>query len=187
MVTIRAALWPQDASTLSTIDTSFVTDRIYRPVREEFSFRLIEETITPPLRKRYSWDPLNPEERQDWDCAFLAEDGGQLAGVAAAQYVPWNRRIVLWHLYVQPSHRRLGIGTLLLDAVNRFGLTRHARCLWLETQNTNFPGIQFYLRSGFAFCGFDATLYDPEAVGQDEFALFFARGIAPGEERELWR
>lgn len=36
-----------------------------------------------------------------------------------------------------------------------------ARCLWLETQNVNYPAVQFYLRLGFELCGLDQTLYAP--------------------------
>jgi ribosomal protein S18 acetylase RimI-like enzyme len=177
MLTIRVARWPQDAAALSQLDTAFATDRIYRPVREEFAFRLVEERVNPPLQKQYEFDPADLAERQNWDYATLAEEGGQLAGFAAAQYVAWNRRVVLWHLYVMPSHRGKSVGTQLLDAVDAFAQSAQARCLWLETQNVNYPAIQFYLRSGFAFCGFDASLYDPESVAPDETALFFARPV----------
>ena len=50
------------------------------------------------------------------------------------------------------------------------------RCIWAETQTTNYNGIQFYERMGFTFCGFDASLYDPVVV-PDEVALFFAREL----------
>lgn len=179
MLTIRAALWPQDAKILSTLDTTFVTDRIYRPVREEFSFRLVEETITPSLTKRYDFEPAVPEERQNWDYTALAEEEGQLAGFAAAQYVAWNRRIAIWHLYVMPSYRRQGVGTRLLDALDTFARSVEARCLWLETQNVNYPAIQFYRRAGFRFCGFDESLYSPESPANAEVALFFTRPIVP--------
>jgi ribosomal protein S18 acetylase RimI-like enzyme len=34
-------------------------------------------------------------------------------------------------------------------------------CLWLETQNVNYPAVQFYRRMGFRLCGLDETLYRP--------------------------
>jgi ribosomal protein S18 acetylase RimI-like enzyme len=177
MVTLRSALWPQDERVLSALDTGFVTDRIYRLVSEGFSVRLVEEVVTPPLRKRYEFDPANLEERQNWDFTAIAEEEGQLAGFAAAQYVAWNRRVVLWHLYVMPSYRRRGVGRQLLDALDAFAQSVNARCLWLETQNINYPAIQFYRRSGFTLCGFDNTLYDPETLTQEEVAVFFAREV----------
>jgi ribosomal protein S18 acetylase RimI-like enzyme len=68
----------------------------------------------------------------------------------------------------------------LLDALDERARTSGARRLWLETQNVNYPAIQFYYRSGFRLCGLDDTLYDPESdptIGPDEVALFFTRPI----------
>jgi len=177
MLTIRPAQWPQDVEALSGLDTSFVTDKIYRPVREELSIRLVEERVKPPFHKTYAFQPADPTERQSWDCAAIAEDEGRLAGFMAAQYVSWNRRVALWHLYVMPSYRGLGVGTRLLAALDAFARSTRARCLWLETQNVNYPAIQFYRRRGFTCCGFDDTLYDPESLANEEVALFFARPI----------
>jgi ribosomal protein S18 acetylase RimI-like enzyme len=179
-LTIRTAQWPQDVVVLSELDTAFTTERIYRPVRDEFSFRLVEDTIDPPLRKQYEFNPADPTERQTWDCTALAEENSQLAGFAATQYIAWNRRVTLWHLYVMPSYRGKGVGTRLLAEVDAFARSVEARCVWLETQNVNYPAIQFYLRSGFTFCGFDESLYDPENVPPDEVALFFARPVKRG-------
>ena len=178
MLTIRSARWPQDAEALSSLDTSFVTERIYRPVREAMAFRLEEQTLETPLQKQYPFNPADASERKNWDYAVLAESDGNLAGFAAAEFTPWNRRVVLWHLYVMPAFRGKGVGTRLLAAVNTFAQSVQARCLWLETQNVNYLAIQFYLHSGFAFCGFDETLYDAKSLAQEEVALFFARQVS---------
>ena len=178
MFTIRSARWPQDISLLSEMDTSFTTERIYRPVQEGLSFRLVEEAVHPPLRKQYVFDPSDPDERQNWQYTALAEANGALAGFAAAQYVAWNRRVVLWHLYVVPCYRHCGVGTRLLEAISIFASSVQARCVWLETQNVNYPAIQFYKQNGFAFCGFDTSLYDPHNLEQAETALFFSRPVS---------
>ena len=177
MLTIRPAQWPQDIADLSALDTELVTATIYRPIvaPEDLTFRLIEERIDPPLRKRYALQPDSPEERRAWDYAVIAEEADVVAGFAAAQYVAWNRRVVLWHLYVAPPFRRQGVGARLLAAVDTFAHSVEARCIWLETQNINTPAIRFYQRLGFQLCGFDTTLYDPETLPETEIALFFAR------------
>jgi ribosomal protein S18 acetylase RimI-like enzyme len=177
MLTIRPAQWPRDIAALSALDTEMVTETIYRPVHEELAFRLIAEHVDPPLRKRYPFQPADPAERKDWDFTAVAEEEGVLAGFAAAQYVEWNRRVVLWHLYVVPAFRRQGVGARLLTAVDAFALSVEARCVWLETQNVNAPAIRFYRHSGFQFCGFDTTLYDSAHTPETEIALFFARPI----------
>ena len=179
MLTIRAAHWPQDEAVLSALDTSFVTRLIYKPVRDEFSFALIQKTVDSPLRKRYELPFADPLERHSWDYTAIAEENGELAGFAAAQYAAWNRRAIIWHLYVVPAARQKGVGTKLLSTLDTYAGSVGARCLWLETQNVNYPAIQFYRRSGFQFCGFDESLYDPESSADQEVALFFVRPIAP--------
>ena len=181
MLTLRPARWPQDVAALSELDTSFVTDRIYRPVLDGFTFHLDETAIAPPLRKQYEFRLDDPEERQNWDYIVIGEEGGQIAGIAAAQYAAWNRRVIIHHLYVTPAFRGQRIGTKLLDSLDAFARAAAARCLWLETQNINYPAIQFYLRSGFRFCGFDESLYPPEDLEQEEIALYFIRPVPPAE------
>jgi ribosomal protein S18 acetylase RimI-like enzyme len=39
------------------------------------------------------------------------------------------------------------------------------RCLWLETENVNYPAIGFYRRAGFRLCGLDDILYRPGDPG----------------------
>ena len=127
MLNIRPTQWPEDGVVLSSLDTSFITERIYRPVRDELSFRLVEEIVQPPLQKRYAFDPFDPEERHQWDYTALAEEDGELAGFAAAQFVAWNRRIILWHLYVMPAFRRKGVGKRLLEAIENYAQSMQAR------------------------------------------------------------
>jgi GNAT superfamily N-acetyltransferase len=177
MVTYRDARWPEDAAVLEALDTSFQTNRIYRVWREPMSFTLAEEVVDPPLRKDYDLRSLTPSEWESLHHAVVAETGGEPAGFAAVEFVPWNRRVIVRHLYVAPAHRRKGIGAELLGGAERFARSAGARCLWLETQNVNFPAIRFYLRSGFRLCGLDESLYDPATVGPDEVALFFMRPL----------
>jgi len=174
---IRPARWPQDIPALSALDTSFLTNTVYRVAQEGLSFRLLEEAVTPPLQKQYPFDPSDPEERANWGHAVVAEAGERLVGFAAAQYMAWNCRAVIWHLYVAPDSRGRGVGTRLLNSVDDFARDVGARCLWLETQNVNVPAVRFYLRSGFTPCGLDTSLYDPDGSAGGEVALFFARAV----------
>jgi GNAT superfamily N-acetyltransferase len=177
MIKVRPARWPEDIVLLSGLDTEFETGRSYRLVRDKFSFHLEEEAIKTPLKKKYDLNPAKPGERALWHLALIAEEDDQLAGFAAAEHEHWNNRMNIRHIYVAPAFRRRGVGTRLLQSIEDSARTAGARSLWLETQNTNYPAIQFYLWSGFWFCGFDAGLYDPETVLADEIALFFERPV----------
>ena len=47
----------------------------------------------------------------------------------------------------------------------------------VETQTVNYGAVRFYRSMGFAWCGFDTSLYDPGDAGVDEVALFFSRDL----------
>jgi len=80
-----------------------------------------------------------------------------------------------------PSGRKPG--TRLLNLVDDFARDAGARCLWLETQNVNASAVRFYLGAGFALCGLDTSLYDPDGSAGGELALFFARPVPGGADR----
>lgn len=172
----RQAEWPADTRSVADLDSSFTTDRVYQVVRGELSFELKEEKLVEPFQKRYPLCPTDDAERQSWGLALVAEREGEIVGFAAAEYAAWNRRAILWHLYVAPELRGNGIGTRLLERVDDYARDVGARCLWVETQNTNYPAVRFYLRSGFHLSGLDETLYDPTEL-PGEVALFFTRPV----------
>jgi ribosomal protein S18 acetylase RimI-like enzyme len=180
MLTLRPVRWAEDAALLADLDTSFTTERVYRVLRNELGFTLVRARVDPPLRKDYGAITHASRVRQ-MDCAIVAEHQGRPAGFAAADYVSWNRRVVVWHLYVAPERRRTGVGAALLDGLDAFARSAGARCLWVETQNTNFPAVQFYQRMGFRLCGLDESLYDSARTGPHETALFFVRDVVPAE------
>jgi len=183
---IRPTRWPQDVPALSALDTSFLTNTVYRVAQDGLSFRLLEQSV-PPLQKQYPFDPSDPAERADWDHAVVAEAGGRLVGFTASQYIAWNRRAVIWHLYIAPDYRGRGVGTRLLNSVEDFARDAGARCLWLETQNVNAPAVRFYLRCGFTLCGLDTSLYDPNGSAGGEMALFFARPVSGDADHAVER
>ena len=168
-MTVRPADWARDAESVGAIDTSFTTDRVYRFGRERggfgFAFPLVTTTA---VTKSY---PL-PED-DPGPGSFVAEAGGAVVGFGQVDPPAWNGHAVVRHLYVSAPRRGQGLGTALVDSLGNHARAAGARCLWLETQNVNYPGIQFYLRRGFYLCGFDESFYDPvETPG--EFAFFFS-------------
>jgi GNAT superfamily N-acetyltransferase len=174
---IRSAQWPNDLAALAVLDTAFTTDRIYRVIHDGLCFTLAEEPVEPPLYKEYGSGLECDERLQELDYAAVAEESGALVGFAAAAYERWNRRVTVQHLYVAAGRRGRGIGRALLDGIDAYARSAGARCLWVETQNVNYPAIQFYQRMGFRLCGLDESLYDPAGPGGNEVALFFVREL----------
>jgi ribosomal protein S18 acetylase RimI-like enzyme len=176
MVAIRQVRLPDDRAQLLALDRSFTTDRIYRVARTPESFALEEVAVWPPVRKDF---PLADDlgEGRAWEEGLVAERAGAIVGFAALAHRRWNRRTELRHLYVAPDARGRGIGRALVEAVVAAARAAGTRCVWLETSNLAYPAIAFYRRVGFALCGLDTTLYDPDGPAAGETALYFARPI----------
>ena len=75
-----------------------------------------------------------------------------------------------------PAYRRLGVGTRLLETVETFAQSADARCVWLETQNINYPAIRFYLRGGLEVWGISQHFYPP-GPEEHEVAIFMGKWL----------
>jgi len=166
---IRELRLPDDAPALAALDTSFTTERVYDV---DARFQLTVRALATPLTKRY---PLDLSETP-CDAGFVALDGGATVGLVATAYQAWNRRLVVWHLYVQGGQRRRGIGRRLVERALALGARRGALTAWLETSNLNLPAVEAYRRMGFELCGLDTTLYRGTSA-EGEVALFLARDL----------
>ena len=95
---------------------------------------------------------------------LAARENGTLVGLLRA--VGDGCTVVLVQdLLVRPDHQRRGIGTALMQAIERAAEASGARMIVLETQTCNENAIAFYRRNGFALIGLDLYAYsntDPE-------------------------
>jgi GNAT superfamily N-acetyltransferase len=174
-IEIRPADLERDAALIRWVDTSFETGAVFQVQSDGIGFRFVETRADPPIVKTL---PLGePFTGRDWESTWLALEGGRRAvGVVATEYQEWNRRAVIWHLYVSPSHRRLGIGGRLLETALQAAREAGARTAWLETSNVNVPAVRAYERLGFRLCGLDTSLYDGTPA-EGEVALFLCRSL----------
>lgn len=139
---------------------------------DDLSAKLVVARQSSPFRKAYT---IDWEVASEWGEAFVAAVEQTVVGFAATRWSEWNRRMEVVHLYADTSVRGEGIGTALLNAIVAKSASVSDR-LWVETQNVNAPAIEFYLRHGFQFSGFDTSLYDPLQV-PGETAVFFSRSL----------
>lgn len=170
---IRRAVLPADAAGIAAIDTSVRTTNVLAASAgpQGVVLRSVPHTVT----KRFPIDDLADSTRP-WAQGWVAVDGAQIVGFAATSLQAWNRRLVLWHFYVDLGRRGQGLGRRLMDAVLDEAKTLGARHVWLETSNQNPPGVAAYLALGFSLSGMDLTLYDG-TPSEGEFALFFSRPV----------
>lgn len=171
-IEIRLGDISRDADLVTRIDTSFETDSIIEVERSLHGFDLVERRLKTPVTKTFPLDVDDlAETAHEWERMWLALDQGEPVGVVSTEQQRWNRRVVVWHLYVDARYRRQGIARHLLDAATESARDRGSLTAWLETSNLNVPGIRAYESLGFELCGFDTSLYEgTEADG--EIAIF---------------
>jgi len=172
---LREAVFPQDEDAIAAIDTSFTTDTIYDVSFDhtDESLRLAPTTVDPPVTKRFPIDGLTGW--RVWEHGWVACDDDRVVGFVAWRMQPWNRHVIVWHLYVDRGARGNGAGGALLDHAIADGITRGAVVAWLETSNLDHPAVQWYRRRGFEISGVDLTRY--EQYAPDEVALFLSRRL----------
>lgn len=174
-VVVEVAATASDLNGIGLIDPSYTSDRIYRLRRTELGFWFEEEPIEPPIAKKYPRPSPQLSDR-----LMVARVGTEIVGSGELRFDSWSKRAEIEYLIVSGSFRSQGVGRSLIDALHeRARQEPSIRCLWLETQNYNYPAIQFYQRMGFRLCGLDETLYRPGLPGllPGEVALYFSRNL----------
>ncbi len=174
----RAVDIGSDRERLLSFDASFTTDRIYRVEVSDMRVEIAEQRLDAPLHKRYPMVHVVSELMSGTFVgdSLVVEAGDDIAGFAVMKYEAWNNRAHLAHLYIAPAFQGRGLGRFFVEKAAAFGRENSARCLWLETQNVNYPAIRFYRKMGFRLCGFDNTLYEP-GDARGEAALYFAMDL----------
>lgn len=98
--------------------------------------------------------------------AFGAFEGERLLGYVEGAPEGWNSRYRISNICIfEENARGKGLGTLLMQAIQRAAEAAGARMIVLETQTCNENAIAFYKRNGFSIIGFDLYSYsndDPE-------------------------
>lgn len=166
-----------DVEKLADFDASFSTSRIYRVSVKEISIEIVEQQLAELLHKKYSLDSIK-NDIAEADYAVVAEDENVIAGLATIKYEAWNARAVLTGIFVAPEFRKKGVGKALIEFAENYAKAKAARCLFVETQNVNLPAIRFYQKSGFEFCGFDSSLYNPADISEGETAFYFCKYLS---------
>ena len=85
--------------------------------------------------------------------AFVAEEDTNIVGFATTIDVPASLRLAhFWQvrdLFVQPTHRRLGIARALLSSIRTAAVDAGALRVVLQTEEDNGPAIRLYEDSGY--------------------------------------
>jgi ribosomal protein S18 acetylase RimI-like enzyme len=165
---------PADRHRASTVDASFTVDAI---AMLEVGPDSIGWSAIPsvPRQKSHELAEYLEDPAPPWSEGYVAEVDGRIVGFAALGFEPWNRRAVLWHMYVDRPARGTGVARALLNVIVARAREAGTRQVWLETQDTNVPAISAYEKLGFTIVGFDRSFYgNPPAA---ETAVFMSLSI----------
>ena len=126
---------------------------------------------------RFRYVPLGAPMEKSFDDEFFGEwleeptafgvfEGERLLGFVEGAPEGWNNRYRISNICIfEENARGKGLGTLLMQAIQRAAEAAGARMIVLETQTCNENAIAFYKRNGFSIIGFDLYSYsndDPE-------------------------
>ena len=85
-----------------------------------------------------------------WSHPLVAEVDGKPIGLAWGRIEESKPDVAnLYQMWVAPSHRRLGVGQMLLEAVIAWARARSASCLDLGVTCGDSPAMRLYVRAGF--------------------------------------
>jgi GNAT superfamily N-acetyltransferase len=115
--------------------------------------------------------------------ALLAENyDGELAGVLT--YIVTGRECEILTLHAARSWG--GVGTALIEALERLAAERGCRRLWVLTTNDNVDALRFYQRRGFRLAGLNpGAVDDARATLKPEIPPVGAHGIPLRDELVL--
>src|SRR5437899_3624810 len=185
-----------DATALHKLDYSFETDRIYTlrvqgPLAQgdtnssgsskpALTFELLETPVDPPVYKSLrEFGSSLAQLKGKLRCVeggYIALAGGQVAGVILLNVEEERSVARIEHIIVGRQFRRYGIGSLLLSCASDWARNRGCWAIVLETQNVNYPAIQFYLRNGFEAWSVHQHFYPPGSV-EHEVAIFMGKKL----------
>jgi GNAT superfamily N-acetyltransferase len=186
-----------DALSLHQLDYSFETDRIYtlhvqdRLLQNDenssngdkiaFAFELVETPVDPPLYKDYREHEgtlADVETRlRNTEGGYVALADGEIAGGILLRVEEWRSVARVESIIVGHQYRRYGVGSLLLNCASDWARKRGCWALVLETQNINYPAIQFYLRNGLEVWCIHQHFYPPGPFAH-EVAVFMGKWLS---------
>jgi len=109
------------------------------------------------------YDAYSLEDFERWyhynpDLCIVAEVDGRIAGYVISRILPGIGDLA--SLAINPAYRRHGIGTALLDAVERRIKAYGVNEIHLEVRKTNPTGLAFWQNMGFVPFGTLAGFYE---------------------------
>lgn len=175
MLSIRQ-VYQDDYSAGKKVSYRYTSDKYYEIIYERtnngWNFSLVEEMFETPFVKELEEEIFDPYK--EGSEVYIAEINGEEAAIMVIQEMEWNNTLLIHDLYVKPEFKKNGIGTNLIEVAKRRAVELGVRLITLETQTSNYPAIQFYLKNGFEVIGFNTMSYTNDDVKNKEVRLEMA-------------
>lgn len=151
----------------------YTSDQYYEVKVEKIGngwcFSMQEERFSVPFVKELEEDIFQPHK--EGSEFYIALFEGREAAVMVIQEMEWNHTLLIHDLYVKSSFKRLGIGQSLIQFAKQRAITLGVRSIILETQTSNYPAIQFYIRNGFEPVGLNTISYSNTDIQNREVRI----------------
>ena len=110
---------------------------------------------------------------------YLGMDAGVPCGIIAGYSNKCDPpKVFVASMWVAPTHRRSGLGTMLMDAVKLWAHTISVGELYLMVTSNNLAAIRFYEKCGFTFTGTTGTYEHDPALFEYEMVTPLCTGSA---------
>ena len=175
MLTIRqidSTQYPNGKKVLYTYETTTFYQIKSVQTENGWTFTLHEQSTPQPFVKQLEEEMF--DAYKDGSNYYVAQWNGEEAAVLVVQQLDWNNTLLIHDLYVYERFKRLGIGSKLIAYVKDRAKNLGVRAITLETQTSNYPAVQFYLKHGFQLVGFNTISYSNEDVVNGEVRLEMA-------------
>ncbi len=156
----------------------YKTDKIYHVSKKCESNKINMELEIEQLDSLYEKEwKQNPDSFDyfkdiiDQGLSIGCFENDRLIGFALIGYYAWNKSMWIENIRVAEPYHGKGVGKKLINELVNQGKLKKARILGLETQNTNYPAIEFYKKCGFEISGIDFGRYPQRENDRQQVAV----------------
>ena len=135
-----------------------------------WNFNLEKKEFKEPFTK-YLKEKVFEPHKKNAEYYLAANDSGEEIGLLVIGKQSWNNLLRIWDIYIIEDWQQKGIGTKLLQFTEKRAKILKIRGIILESQSSNFPAIQFYLKFGFELTGLDLVAYSNTDREKNEVRL----------------
>jgi GNAT superfamily N-acetyltransferase len=162
---------------MASLDHNYSTDHVWQMTLDltEIQTQVTFREVRLPREVHVNYPRHTRRIVDDWtekDLLLLAQQGDAVLGYISMTLDLAPASAWVENLVVDRTHRRKGIGTALVYAVQDWCGKKGLHRMTLEMQPKNHPAIQFASKLGFEFSGYNDQFYPNQ-----EIAVFFSTYI----------